>query len=747
MRKLTTIIFLGALSSTMLNGANPHKSHGAKKHAPHKDHRLFTEINGADTLLTASDLGEVEVFGARYIPQKKLDDISRMPLRPSEQIQSISVISDKLISQQGALNLSDAAKNVVGISTFATYGGASESLSARGYRGIPTLKNGVKVNSNFRGQGFLTDMQGVESIQMIKGSAAITQGIASDLGSGGGVINIATKTPKFIKAGEISLRVGSWGQVRPTFDYQNILDKNGTIAFRLNGAYERADSYRAHVSKDRIYINPSLEWRPNDQTTFTFEMDYLHDSRTPDRGTVNLAADSVNALYNMPHDKFTGFSTDRIYTDNLTYSARFKRRLNDNFSIRVGFFGSILDKDNTGASLSTLKDVKKTGAYNLRSRSITRSTSEDNNNALQIDFVGQDVYTWKLKHTFQAGLDFRRTATSNTAYNSVVVDTINVLESINNTLPSGISLTAKDPETATDYSYGIMLQDVITFNDYLKAVWGVRYSYGTSYTGTSAETITGDAFNPMAGIIVTPIKGLNLFASYTNSTDLRSSANLMEDGSPIGASVAQQFETGIKSDWLDNRLRFNLTLFQIKNSNLSYLIYDDNWVSTNRYAKAGELRRRGIETEISGRILPNLEVILGYAYLDAQYMNSPAYAEGSRPMNAPKHTANGWINYMIDRGVLKGLTFGAGAFYTGARPVNDYSLKATHTNTQPGVKPFDMDAFTTVNAKVGYQHAHFGVNVFFNNITSANGYSSYYRGGYINPIDPFNMGAQVTYRF
>ena len=744
MHKFTTALVLGTIGTMSVMATAPRHP---KKQKAHHDNRLFTQVIDNDTLLTASDLDEVEVFGARYIPQKKLDDISRMPLRPSEQIQSISVISDKLITQQGALNLSDAAKNVVGVSTFATYGGASESLSARGYRGIPTLKNGVKVNSNFRGQGFLTDMQGVESIQMIKGSAAITQGLASDLGSGGGVINIATKTPKFIKAGELSLRIGSWGQVRPTFDYQNVLDKNGTVAFRLNGAYERADSYRAHVSKDRIYINPSFEWRPNDQTTFTFEMDYLHDSRTPDRGTVNLAADSVNALYDMPRDKFTGFSSDRLYTDNLTYSARFNRRLNDNYSVRVGFFGSILDKDNTGASLSTLKDVKKTGAYNLRSRSLTRSISEDNNNALQIDFVGRDVYTWKLKHTFQVGLDFRRTYTSSTAYNSVLVDTIDVLQPISNTLPSGINMTAKDPETATDYSYGIMAQDVITFNKYLKAVWGVRYSYGTSYTGTSAATVTGDAFNPMAGVIITPIKGLNLFASYTNSTDLRSSANLMEDGTPIGASVAQQFETGIKSDWLDNRLRFNLTLFQIKNDNLSYLIYDDNWVSTNRYAKAGELRRRGIETEISGRILPNLEVILGYAYLDAQYRNSPAYAEGSRPMNAPKHTANGWVNYMIDRGILKGLTFGAGAFYTGARPVNDYSLKATHTNTQPGVKPFDMDAFTTVNAKVGYQRTQWGVNLFFNNLTSANGYSSYYRGGYINPIDPFNMGAQVSYRF
>jgi iron complex outermembrane receptor protein len=29
----------------------------------------------------------------------------------------------------------------------------------------------------------------------------------------------------------------------------------------------------------------------------------------------------------------------------------------------------------------------------------------------------------------------------------------------------------------------------------------------------------------------------------------------------------------------------------------------------------------------------------GWAYLDAQYEDSPAYVNGSAPMNSPKHTA------------------------------------------------------------------------------------------------------------
>lgn len=90
----------------------------------------------------------------------------------------------------------------------------------------------------------------------------------------------------------------------------------------------------------------------------------------------------------------------------------------------------------------------------------------------------------------------------------------------------------------------------------------------------------------MAGIIITPVKGLNVFGSYASTTDLRSAANMMEDNSPVGASRSDQFEAGIKSDWLNNRLRLNLTFFHIMNENLAYAVYDDSWTATGKYAKA-----------------------------------------------------------------------------------------------------------------------------------------------------------------
>src|SRR5690554_7936447 len=230
-------------------------------------------------------LDQVEVFGNRNDHPDKIESITRLPLKTYEQIQSISVLSSKLIEDQGALTISEATKNVPGVYTFATYGNKRESMSSRGFRGIPILKNGVRVHSDFRGVGILTDMQGVDNIQVLKGTAAITQGVATDLGSPGGVINLVTKTPRYEFGGNVSLRGGSFNSFRPTFDIYGPLNEKKNLAFRINGSLERADSYRDMIGKESFYFNPSLEWMIDDKSTLTVEMDYLDDTRTPDMGT------------------------------------------------------------------------------------------------------------------------------------------------------------------------------------------------------------------------------------------------------------------------------------------------------------------------------------------------------------------------------------------------------------------------------------------------------------------------------
>jgi len=730
-----------------------------------------------DSIKKEQKIEEVELFGEKNKQPEGLEVITRLPLKPRDQIQSISVVSHKVIEQLGGLTVTDVAKNIPGVTLFSSYGGGSESMSIRGYRGVPVLKNGVQMDSDFRTAGMITDMQGVESIQVIKGSAAVTQGVGNGLGSAGGVINVVTKRPQFINQTNVGFRYGSWDFYRPTVDFQRVLDSQGKVAVRLNGAYQNNNSFRSHVEAERIYVNPSITYRPDDKTEINVEMDYLNDNRTPDRGTINTAPGDIEALYEMPKGKFLGYSSDYVKTETFNFATTAVRKLSDKFKLRVAFINSNSNSDNESSSISLPADGTN---YNIRQRIIGKSESEDINRVLQFDFIGQDVKTGFVNHTFQVGFDWRETETSAVTYNAYknsiapqnlitarntniggtnyAANPLDIFDVVNgyipNTLPVNVVYENLGRSNAIlTPSIGVMAQDVLSFGKYVKAHLGLRYSRLNGSTSRIADT-----WNPSLGLIVSPFENVNIFGSYTTTTSLRSVNNVLQAGGNVGASQTKQWEAGIKSDWFNEKLRFNVTLFDINTDNLSFQILNEAYqlVRDNNnnilYGLAGNLKRKGVEVELIGRILPNLQVMSGWAYLDAQYQDSPAFVNGSAPMNAPKHTANGWLNYKFNTGTLDGLDVGAGIYYVGKRPVDEWTQKtftAAHINSvKPGTKPFDMPEYTTVDAQVGYAFKNgLGVRVFFNNIFDAVGYSSYFRGGFIDQIQPRNFSAQINYKF
>ncbi len=694
--------------------------------------------------LESSQLKEVEVFGRSNVAPEKLETLTRLPLQAKDQIQSISIISSSLIQKQGALTINDATRNVPGVYAFATYGNKRESMASRGYRGIPILKNGVRVNSDFRGTGILTDAAGIDNIQVLKGVSAITQGVATDIGSPGGVINIVTKTPNFYSGGDVSIRSGSWGQVRPQFDFYGPMDKDEKIAFRIAGAYETKDSYRSHVNSDKIYVNPSIAWKANDKTTLTFEMDYLDDNRTPDLGTINIGESDVNGIYDLPHSKFLGYVNDKTNTINTNYTVRFDREINEKLSVRAAYFKSDLATDDVGAALASKNNL----TLSQRNRSLSHSTRNDINQVLQLDLVAKDIMTGSIKHLFQIGFDYNRNTTSTLTEKTGVLDVIDVYQPINNYLPETVTYGAATINNESSKGFGVLAQGVTEWTKWFRTFVGLRYSKVESIANVNTGVKASDAVNPLAGVMFIPTKNINVFASYTNSSNPRSATREDINGNALGNERWDQWEAGWKTSWLNDRLRFNTTFFKINNKDMNLPVYDETWTATGYYQKGGNDQRQGIETELSGRVLKNLEVILGYSFIDAKYKEHTSYVYNSSPLNTPKHTANAWANYEFSNNSLEGLSIGVGVYYLGDRPVNDWSSGAiTHEGIVPNVKPFDLAAYTTVNFQVGYKfNEHWTLRGYVNNAFNEFGYNAY-RTSYINPIDPINFSGMLSYHF
>lgn len=106
------------------------------------------------------------------------------------------------------------------------------------------------------------------------------------------------------------------------------------------------------------------------------------------------------------------------------------------------------------------------------------------------------------------GFDYRWTDVATISTNSVIVDTVDVLQPISNILPD-VTLKDGDPTTSQTYSYGLLLQEVMTFNRYLKLSLGLRYSQVNGLSDNVVSSTGGDVWDPLFGIIITPIENIN----------------------------------------------------------------------------------------------------------------------------------------------------------------------------------------------------------------------------------------------
>ncbi|HPZ25792.1 MAG TPA: TonB-dependent receptor plug domain-containing protein, partial [Kaistella sp.] len=155
-------------------------------------------------------------------------------------------------------------------------GGSQDSFGGRGFTfgNENIFKNGARVNS-----GIFPEVSSLERVEVLKGANAMLYGNVAP----GGIINLITKKPRFNFGGSVALNGGSWNTYKPTVDIFGPLSKK--VAFRINGTYEYADSFRDVVNSQKQYFNPSFAFNIGENTQVIVEGDYLKQQFTPDFGT------------------------------------------------------------------------------------------------------------------------------------------------------------------------------------------------------------------------------------------------------------------------------------------------------------------------------------------------------------------------------------------------------------------------------------------------------------------------------
>lgn len=119
---------------------------------------------------------------------------------------------------------------------------------------------------------------------------------------------------------------------------------------------------------------------------------------------------------------------------------------------------------------------------------------------------------------------------------------------------------------------------------------------------------------------------------------------------PFNPEKAWNYEVGIRSEFFENRLRVNLTAFQLDTKDLQLRTLDS--FGRPLIGNVGKSRAKGIELEVAARPVPNMDLGLNYGYTDAKYRGDFSKAEtdlsGNTRERTPKHALTLSAGYSID---------------------------------------------------------------------------------------------------
>ncbi|MBO6184434.1 MAG: TonB-dependent siderophore receptor [Chryseobacterium sp.] len=736
-------------------------------------------------------IGTIEDVNIRKTgnPNKATPMSTKSNLTVMETPQPIAIITHAIIEQQQAKQLSDVLQNVNGMYITSSRGNSQDSFGGRGFAlgNDNIFKNGSRVNS-----GVFPEVSGLERVEVLKGANAMLYGNTA----AGGVINMITKKPRFDFGGSVGLNAGSWNSYKPTVDMYGPLTKN--IAFRVNGAYEYAESFRDVVQSEKYYFNPSFLFNLSSKSQLIVEADYLKNDFTPDFGIGAIENKDKSYSLNTGLDRSAFLGTDWQYqnVEQVSTNVTFNHKFNDNWSLNSTASYQNYTKDYF--STERVQWGYATASPNRLSwnRPLNRTYNEQNYTSAQINLNGE-FNTGKINHKVLIGTDADYSVADSYAYynpdNNKVFGTsyyfgTNGATGINgqpgtiylddqSTWASGAmpSSTVLNKTRINTRRIGFYAQDFVSLTKEFKVIAGLRWSYienmptirtdykiaknnivdpnsvyGKGLVDNSASS--DQAISPKVGFVYMPNDNLSAFATYTNS--FVANVGKERNGEALTPTNIDQYEVGVKKNLWNNALAVNLTVYQIlyKNYYQNALDNNGNPVDPTGLTKdfAGQMRSRGVELDITGNPTENLSIIGGVSYNNSVYLDTPemfGYVENQRLVRTPATTANASVFYKFTK-LVPGLKIGASVYYIGNRLAgwNDTKTGANSLVIRNGVsRVFEVKDYTTVALSAGYEWKKFMIQAKVGNLFDVENYNVHENYS-VNPITPRNYYFTLTYK-
>lgn len=609
-------------------------------------------VQSADAPDTAQHADEdVVIVTGRARSLYRVGEISsgKLPVEPLLSTQTVQVINEQLIEDQGARDAQDLYRNFSGVSVF-SYAG----VTARGFRQEEIYFDGLRGDPY---AGFsVPQLFNVSRVEFLKGPAGMLYGP----GAPGGLFNYITKTPSEEFSAQTSLVAGTEGR------YGASAELEGGLTDRVSG---RAGVFYETMNQPR---------RNADSTTQIFDAGL---AIALDRGRILLQATRYdqdlggNRLRGVPTDDAGNFLTDRRWNHNEdsdflrlvsnVLQARIEYDLTSSLSFDAGLRWNegeetqqyheprgLFDSDGDGAvdaSIREFRDQERGNeSWSFGANAIWSHAfgAIDNRLLAGVDWYTQESdflgFSLRGRNVPTAGLPTPL---------SLFTPEYGVTDPSTYALPprADYRLTRSEQERR-----GIYLMNEATIGRFIGVI-GVRQD-----RFEDTDLVTGDGFQDeattwRAGGVYRLREDVSLFAQWAESFEPQSiSSQDPLAGGPFDPSAGEIWEAGVRTELLDGHIQSSASIYRIVRSNVlqSDPRGDVGNDGVDDLVALGEVTSEGFEFDVTADITSNWVATMSYAYNDTLITgdagtNALTNSVGDRFANAPQNTAGFWTRYQF----------------------------------------------------------------------------------------------------
>lgn len=638
-----------------------------------RDSGIAYQRQGQTVTLSRTDDGDTNGAGLQRLdpimvaaPSDYVAEESYAPLKSPLPVlrtpQDVSVITESVIREQDPDELQDLYRNTAGIQDsslnrdFVIRGFRSNSNSSilfDGQRGLPGT-------FRYHPKAFST-----ERVEVLKGPSSLLFGTLVP----GGVVNIVPKGPERERTNRVSSKFGEFDELYASGQHTGILPGTESLSYRFDWRVGGNESFVENIDEERLILAPSLRWDIDPYQSLTFIGRIVDEDQNgrrrrgvpdvegeffalPESYTVNEPTDFVdhdvywlNTKYENALPRFDGVrwrSSLRVSyseTEEEYHEPRTQPAFEDD-EVERQF------RDSTNETLSLYHDTHFTFDFG----------DVDGAGFSQKVRAGFDLYYEEGESTqavrWQEGLVFDESIRDVLGF----VPKPGVVPSINAFSPQFRQPPGPqryNPEEITNTRSkqrlaGLYLQDVIEWRRWT-AVAGVRFDYfdeeleRRDRRPQPDQEFSDEAVNFRGGLLYELIPGQTVYASYSESFEPQSLGVQSDLNGPFDPEEAYQVELGHKARWLDGRLQSTVSAYRIVKEN----VVRDDPDDPTRSVAIGEVRSRGVEVELRGRVTRNIDVAANYAYVDAEIRKpgGSGIAVGQPPWIQADQTAGLWARY------------------------------------------------------------------------------------------------------